>query len=54
VARIRDTGHASVGLVPWVELQELVEPHYPKGGNGRPPVGLSIMLRVYFRQQWFT
>jgi len=31
-----------------------VEPHYPKGENGRPPVGLSIMLRVYFLQQWFN
>ena len=25
-----------------------------KGENGRPPVGLSIMLRVYFLQQWFN
>src|ERR1019366_8241242 len=41
-------------VVPWVELQALVEPHYPKGENGRPPVGLSIMLRVYFLQQWFN
>ena len=41
-------------VVPWAELQGLVEPHYPKGENGRPPVGLSIMLRVYFLQQWFN
>src|SRR5437879_9392182 len=41
-------------IVPWVELQGLVEPHYPKGENGRPPVGLSLMLRVYFLQQWFN
>ena len=40
--------------MPWAELQGLVEPHYPKGENGRPPVGLSIMLRVYFLQQWFN
>jgi IS5 family transposase len=32
----------------------LVQAHYPKGENGRPPVGLSIMLRVYFLQQWFN
>jgi len=25
-------------IVPWAELQGLVEPHYPKGENGRPPV----------------
>jgi transposase, IS5 family len=41
-------------VVPWAELRGLVEPHYPKGENGRPPVGLSIMLRVYFLQQWFN
>jgi len=41
-------------VVPWAELQALIEPHYPKGKNGRPPVGLSIMLRVYFLQQWFN
>jgi len=41
-------------VVPWAGLQGLVEPHYPKGENGRPPVGLSIMLRVYFLQQWFN
>ena len=40
--------------MPWAKLQGLVEPHYPKGENGRPPVGLSIMLRVYFLQQWFN
>src|ERR1700745_1366024 len=41
-------------VVPWAGLGALVEQHYPKGENGRPPVGLSIMLRVYFLQQWFT
>jgi len=38
-------------IVPWAELQGLVEPHDPKGENGRPPVGLGIMLRMYFLQQ---
>src|SRR5207253_8631883 len=41
-------------IVPWAELQALIEPHYPKGENGRPPVGMSIMLRVYLLQQWFN
>ncbi len=40
-------------VVPWSELLALVEPHYPKAGNGRQPVGLAIMLRTYFLQQWF-
>src|SRR5207302_5744599 len=41
-------------IVPWAELAALIEPHYPKAGNGRQPVGLGIMLRVYFLQQWFN
>ena len=40
--------------MPWSDLQSLVEPHYPKAGNGRRPVGLGIMLRTYFVQQWFN
>jgi IS5 family transposase len=40
-------------VVPWCELEALIEPFYPKAGNGRQPVGLSIMLRVYILQQWF-
>ena len=41
-------------VVPWRELEALIEPYYPKAGDGRQPVGLSIMLRVYFLQQWFN
>lgn len=41
-------------VVPWRELEAVIEPYYPKAGNGRQPVGLSIMLRVYFLQQWFN
>jgi IS5 family transposase len=41
-------------VVPWSELQALVEPHYAKAGLGRRPVGLAIMLRTYFVQQWFN
>jgi len=41
-------------VVPWSELCALIEPHYPKVGNGRPPVGLERMLRLYFLQQWFN
>ena len=41
-------------IVPWSELEALVKPHYPQAGKGRQPVGLSIMLRVYFLQQWFN
>ena len=41
-------------VVPWRELESLIEPHYAKAGNGRRPVGLSILLRIYFLQQWFN
>ena len=41
-------------VVPWAELQALIEPHYAKAGNGRRPVGLTILLRIYFLQQWFN
>ena len=41
-------------VVPWEQLCELVEPYYPKGVGGRPPVGLERMLRMYFVQHWFN
>ena len=51
----RDTFLATMDqIVPWAELREVIEPHYPKVGNGRPPVGLERMLRMYFVQHWFN
>ena len=41
-------------VVPWKQLCALIEPFYPKAGNGRPPVGLERMLRIYFLQNWFN
>lgn len=41
-------------VVPWSELCALIEPVYPKAGNGRQPVGVERMLRIYFLQQWFN
>src|SRR2546425_12692576 len=41
-------------VVPWRELCALVAPHYPQPGNGRRPVGVERMLRIYFLQQWFN
>ena len=40
-------------VVPWKDLTALIEPHYPKGKTGRPPMGLEVMLRVHLLQQWF-
>jgi IS5 family transposase len=41
-------------VVPWAMLCRLIEPHYPKPGNGRPPIGVERMLRIHFLQQWFN
>lgn len=41
-------------IVPWPALCEVIEPHCPKAGKGRPPVGLEHMLRMYFIQHWLN
>ena len=41
-------------IVPWSALCEVIEPCYPKAGNGRPPIGLERMLRIHFIQHWFN
>jgi IS5 family transposase len=41
-------------IVPWVQLCGVIEPHYPKGVGGRPPIGLERMLRIHFIQHWFN
>jgi transposase, IS5 family len=41
-------------VIPWADLLRLIGPHYPKAGNGRQPLGLEKMLRIYFVQQWFN
>jgi transposase, IS5 family len=41
-------------VVPWSALCRLIEPFYPKPGNGRPPIGIERMLRIYFLQHWFN
>ncbi len=41
-------------VIPWSTLLQIIEPHYPKGTGGRPPMPLERMLRIYFMQQWFN
>lgn len=41
-------------IVPWAALCAVIEPHYPRAGNGRPPIGLERMLRIHFIQHWFN
>ena len=42
-------------VVPWQAIEQLIAPHYsqPSSKGGRPPVRLSVMLRIFFLQQWF-
>jgi IS5 family transposase len=41
-------------VVPWARLVAVIEPHYPQGKRGRPPMGIERMLRIYFLQQWYA
>jgi len=41
-------------VIPWAPILALIEPHYPKAGNGTQPMPLERMLRIYFMQQWFN
>ena len=38
---------------PWALLVEQIEPFYPKGERGRPPIGIERMLRMHIVQQCF-
>jgi len=40
-------------VIPWVELLQIIKGHYPKAGNGRQPMLMERMLRIYFMQQWY-
>ncbi len=41
-------------VTPWAVLEKAVAPFYPsRGGRGRPPIGLTRMLRMYVAQQCF-
>ena len=41
-------------VIPWAKLLQLIEPFYPKAGNGTQPMPMERMLRIYFMQQWFN
>jgi transposase, IS5 family len=41
-------------VIPWKSLIGLIEPHYPKAGNGTQPMPLERMLRIHFMQHWFN
>ena len=41
-------------VIPWARLLAVIEPHYPKGERGRPPIGRERMLRIYCLQPWYA
>lgn len=41
-------------IIPWNEWVSVIEPYYPKGKRGRPPMGIEKMLRMYLLQIWFN
>ena len=41
-------------LMPWAAVEDLIQPHYPKAGNGRPPRSLATMVRMYCLANWFN
>lgn len=40
-------------VIPWAALVSVIEPYYPKAGNGTQPYSLELMLRVHCLQHWF-
>ena len=38
-------------VVPWSQLEKVIQPHY-KSSGGRPPHALRVMLRIHFLQLW--
>ena len=41
-------------IIPWDEWVGIIEPYYPNGKRGRPPMGIETMLRMYLLQIWFN
>ena len=41
-------------VIPWQPILALIEPHYPRAGQGTQPMPMELMLRIYFMQQWFN
>ncbi len=41
-------------IIPWDEWVGIIEPYYPSGKRGRPPMGIERMLRMYLLQIWFN
>jgi IS5 family transposase len=40
-------------VIPWEELLQVIKKYYPVAGNGRQPMPMARMLKIYFMQQWY-
>ena len=40
-------------VIPWEELLQVIKKYYPVAGNGRQPMPMERMLKIYFMQQWY-
>ena len=41
-------------ILPWQDMSAVIEPFYPKAGNGRRPYPLETMLRIHCMQHWYN
>ena len=41
-------------IIPWEELEKLVQPHYYKGERGNKPYPLELMLRIFILQNLYN
>ena len=41
-------------ILPWQNMTAVIEPFYPKAGNGRRPYPLETMLRIHCLQHWYN
>ena len=41
-------------ILPWQNMTAVIEPFYPKAGNGRRPYPLETMLRIHCMLHWYN
>jgi IS5 family transposase len=41
-------------VVPWADVEALIEPHALKSKSGHPPFALQTVPHIHFMPQWFT
>ncbi len=41
-------------VIKWQDMTAVIEPFYPKAGNGRRPYPLETMLRIHCMQHWYN